>query len=185
MLAGGANTDSLSADGSPPFLAALTHGDCKLAALLVAAGADLTLSDSLGRSPLACVVRGAGMLRATAELFCALLLVAGTQLGAFVDHPMVASVDERLMQLARHEIDLARQQIAECELAIERERFGLMCNRSLEVCIGLQSLELPAFVTIHIIDFACPFATCVALQVRWKLVVAVKHFCRRERFGRF
>ncbi len=41
---------------------------------------------------------------------------------------------------------------------------------------GLQDLELPALVTLEIIDAAFPNA--IPMHKKWDLVVAVKHFCR-------
>jgi len=44
------------------------------------------------------------------------------------------------------------------------------------LAIGLQDLELPALVTLEIIDAAFPNA--IPMHKKWDLVVAVKHFCR-------
>jgi Leucine-rich repeat (LRR) protein len=45
-----------------------------------------------------------------------------------------------------------------------------------EAAIGLQDLELPALVTLEILDALCPNA--VRMAAKWDLVVGVKHFRR-------
>jgi hypothetical protein len=48
--------------------------------------------------------------------------------------------------------------------------------RTLEICVALESLRLPALVTLEIIDAACINDVC--MKSKWDLIVAVKHFCR-------
>jgi ankyrin repeat protein len=47
-------------------------------------------------------------------------------------------------------------------------------ERLTEICIGLQDLELPAWVTVQILDAARPWST-LPLHSKWSLVCAVKH----------
>jgi hypothetical protein len=55
-----------------------------------------------------------------------------------------------------------------------RKRFK--CRQRLaEICIALQDLELPAWVTIQILDAARPWST-LPLHSKWNLVCAVKHY---------
>lgn len=49
-----------------------------------------------------------------------------------------------------------------------RERFA-------EICIALQELSLPAWVTVKILKACKPWST-LKLHQKWKLVCAVKHF---------
>jgi hypothetical protein len=44
-----------------------------------------------------------------------------------------------------------------------------------EICIGLQDLALPAWVTVQILDAARPWST-LPLHSKWNLVCAVKHY---------
>jgi ankyrin repeat protein len=44
-----------------------------------------------------------------------------------------------------------------------------------EICIALQDLALPAWVTVQILDAARPWST-LPLHSKWSLVCAVKHF---------
>jgi hypothetical protein len=48
-------------------------------------------------------------------------------------------------------------------------------ERLTEICIALQDLALPAWVTIKILDAARPWST-LPLHSKWNLVCAVKHF---------
>ncbi len=51
---------------------------------------------------------------------------------------------------------------------------AMILDSSLSVCIGLQDLELPALVTLEIIDAAFPNA--IPMHKKWNLITAVKHF---------
>jgi len=48
-------------------------------------------------------------------------------------------------------------------------------ERLTEICIALQDLALPAWVTVQILDAARPWST-LPLHSKWSLVCAVKHF---------
>jgi DNA-binding FrmR family transcriptional regulator len=48
-------------------------------------------------------------------------------------------------------------------------------ERLTEICIALQAMELPAWVTVQILDAARPWST-LPLHSKWNLVCAVKHF---------
>ena len=53
-----------------------------------------------------------------------------------------------------------------------RERFT-------EICIALQDLNLPAWITVKILKACKPWST-LKLHQKWKLVCAVKHFHDKE-----
>jgi hypothetical protein len=55
-----------------------------------------------------------------------------------------------------------------------RKRFECR-ERLTEICIGLQALELPAWVTVQILDAARRWST-LPLHSKWNLVCAVKHY---------
>jgi hypothetical protein len=48
-------------------------------------------------------------------------------------------------------------------------------ERLTEICIALQEMQLPAWVTVQILDAARPWST-LPLHSKWNLVCAVKHF---------
>ena len=50
------------------------------------------------------------------------------------------------------------------------------------LAIGLQDLELPALVTLEIVDAAFPNA--IPMHKKWDLVVAVKHWHQRRAIQR-
>jgi hypothetical protein len=56
---------------------------------------------------------------------------------------------------------------------------GMIRERAAEICIGLQSLELPAFVTLTIIDEAV-HENSIRMWAKWELITAVKHFRQRR-----
>jgi hypothetical protein len=56
----------------------------------------------------------------------------------------------------------------------DRKRFECR-ERLTEICIALQDLALPAWVTVQILDAACPWST-LPLHSKWSLVCAVKHY---------
>jgi hypothetical protein len=66
--------------------------------------------------------------------------------------------------------------IADATRQIARQRFDMIRARAFEICVALDSLELPALLMCVIIDAVCaPFAVCVPFHSKWELVVAVKH----------
>jgi hypothetical protein len=52
---------------------------------------------------------------------------------------------------------------------------GMIRERATEICIGLQSLGLPAFVTLQIVDEAV-HRNSIRMWAKWELITAVKHF---------
>jgi hypothetical protein len=57
-----------------------------------------------------------------------------------------------------------------------------MASRATTICIGLQDLELPAFVTLQIVD-AVFEGNSVRMWAKWELITAVKHFHQRHQFS--
>jgi TPR repeat protein len=57
---------------------------------------------------------------------------------------------------------------------------GAIRKRATEICVGLQSLELPAFVTLTIIDEAV-HENSIRMWAKWELITAVKHYRDRRR----
>lgn len=62
---------------------------------------------------------------------------------------------------------------------VDKVRFRMLADRMLEICTSLQSLRLPALMMCEILDQSWyRLAALVPLHLKWKLVVAVKHFQR-------
>ena len=67
------------------------------------------------------------------------------------------------------------------EILAASTHIGVIRERATEICVGLQSLELPAFVTLTIIDEAV-HENSIRMWAKWELITAVKHF--RDRHAR-
>ena len=65
------------------------------------------------------------------------------------------------------------------EIIASSTHIGMIRERATEICIGLQSLELPAFVTLTIIDEAV-HENSIRMWAKWELITAVKHFRDRR-----
>jgi hypothetical protein len=65
------------------------------------------------------------------------------------------------------------------EIIAATTHIGFIRERATEICIGLQDLELPAFVTLTIIDEAV-HENSIRMWAKWELITAVKHFRDRR-----
>ena len=65
------------------------------------------------------------------------------------------------------------------EIIAATTHIGLIRKRATDICIGLQDLELPAFVTLTIIDDAV-HENSIRMWAKWELITAVKHFRQRR-----
>jgi hypothetical protein len=65
------------------------------------------------------------------------------------------------------------------EIIAATTHIGFIRKRATEICIGLQELELPAFVTLQIIDEAV-HENSIRMWAKWELITAVKHFRNRR-----
>ncbi len=65
------------------------------------------------------------------------------------------------------------------EIIAASTHIGMIRERATEICIGLQSLELPAFVTLTIIDETV-HENSIRMWAKWELITAVKHFRQRR-----
>jgi hypothetical protein len=65
------------------------------------------------------------------------------------------------------------------EILAASTHIGTIRKRATEICIGLQDLELPAFVTLTILDEAV-HENSIRMWAKWELITAVKHFRDRR-----
>jgi hypothetical protein len=63
------------------------------------------------------------------------------------------------------------------EILAATTHIGMIRERATEICIGLQDLQLPAFVTLQIVDEAV-HENSIRMWAKWELITAVKHFRR-------
>ncbi len=61
------------------------------------------------------------------------------------------------------------------EIIAATTQIGMIRERATEICIGLQDLELPAFVTLQVVD-AAVHENSIRMWAKWELITAVKHF---------
>jgi ankyrin repeat protein len=175
LLAARADVDALCAVGNTPLRAALTRCDHELTALMITAGANLTLKDSRGLAPLSFVI-SQQRHDVSHRMHCALLISAGAPFDELVDESLIQCIDQEQLRVAQCSLAVARRRLGDAKQSIAREQIGLIRNQAFEICVALQLLALPAYVTMQIVDHACLFAQCVALHSKWRLVVLIKHF---------
>jgi hypothetical protein len=65
------------------------------------------------------------------------------------------------------------------EIIAATTHIGMIRERATEICVGLQSLELPAFVTLTIVDEAV-HENSIRMWAKWELITAVKHYRDRR-----
>jgi ankyrin repeat protein len=80
------------------------------------------------------------------------------------------AVVDRLLQDSRVDVAAAIQH----SRPEDRKRFECR-ERLTEICMALQDLALPAWITVQILDAARPWST-LPLHSKWNVVCAVKHF---------
>lgn len=140
-----------------PLMCAENNAD--VARFLLACGADVDLLDSAGKSALERIDVDACD---DDQSYASLLYAAGATQRSFE----VAPGD------LRHQIDANKR-------ALARERIGLIRQRAVDICIGVQSLRWPAWVTLQVVELSCePLSACVPLAAKWAIVTTVKH-CKK------
>jgi ankyrin repeat protein len=138
------------------------------AILLLAAGADVSARDGRGRTP------------------CQLSAVKSQPIMSFV-HAMLAGGAD--LDTADANGNTTRQWLAACGETVDAEqveamrrdiaktRLDFVRNRAMQVCIGLQPLQLDALQLCEILPLACgPLARVIAFHQWWKIATTVKHF---------
>ena len=65
------------------------------------------------------------------------------------------------------------------EILAATTHIGFVRERATEICVALQDLELPAFVTLTILDEAV-HENSIRMWAKWELITAVKHFRDRR-----
>jgi hypothetical protein len=65
------------------------------------------------------------------------------------------------------------------EIIAATTHIGMIRERATEICVALQELDLPAFVTLQIVD-AAVHENSIRMWAKWELITAVKHFRQRR-----
>jgi Leucine-rich repeat (LRR) protein len=66
------------------------------------------------------------------------------------------------------------------KIIVAATHIGTIRGRATEICVGLQDLELPALVTLAIVDESV-HENSIRMWAKWELITTVKHY--RERCG--
>jgi hypothetical protein len=69
------------------------------------------------------------------------------------------------------------------EIIAATTHIGTIRKRATEICVGLQDLELPAFVTLQIVDEAV-HENSIRMWAKWELITVVKHYRDRRSIER-
>jgi hypothetical protein len=90
----------------------------------------------------------------------------------------------RLPRIAGLPFEFTNDSATQCarrvgEIIAAATHIGMIRERATDICIGLQSLGLPAFVTLTIIDEAV-HENSIRMWAKWELITAVKHFRDRR-----
>jgi hypothetical protein len=64
------------------------------------------------------------------------------------------------------------------ELFSATTHIGMIRERASAICFAMQDLELPAPLTLEIIDALCP--NSIRMWAKWELITMVKHFHQRQ-----
>jgi ankyrin repeat protein len=137
--------------------------------LLLAAGADVTARDAGGRT--ACCL-AAQLGTGPTMPFVHAMLAAGADLDA---ENVYGNTPRQC--LAEHQVTVDHEQVELANREIAKVRLDFVRYRAMEVCIGLQSLQLDALQLSEILQLACgPLARLIAFHQWWKIATTVKHF---------
>jgi ankyrin repeat protein len=131
---------------------AASHGKPQLVRLLLAFGADASVVGPIGETPM--------------EATCCVDVV-GAILAAGFPLTSVRFFGENVGEARR----LAFRQIGV-------EKFWPMRMRLVEICFAMQALELPALLTLAIVDEAIDYAIDVPMYLKWNAITKVKHAIR-------
>jgi hypothetical protein len=85
-------------------------------------------------------------------------------------------VDDNPLPLSFERMANARPRLL--ELFSATTHIGMIRERAATVCFAMQDLELPAPLTLEILDALCP--NSIRMWAKWELVTIVKHFHQRQ-----
>ena len=149
----GADLNSVNLDERTPLHLV---SDYQCTVLLLAAGADMNKRDSVYRTAFQLAVSWGR----TASL------------PAFI-----AAGADRCDVPKQHIAAVSDQQVDSARRCIAKVRLDFVRHRAMQVCIGLQSLDLDALQMCEILQHSCgPVAHVIAFHQWWKIATTVNHF---------
>jgi ankyrin repeat protein len=172
LIDAGAVFDVLDNNGSTALTKAVERGSRECVALLLAAGANATRVDQRGQTLLHVLLSG---LRFDPMLVRA-LAAHGVDVNAR-DSSGLSAVDRVAERGDGVGCLCALFAVgAEVMVASESTRLALVRARGAEVCIGLQSMRVPALQLTEIIRFACASVSDdVPFHQLWSIATTIKH----------
>jgi ankyrin repeat protein len=175
LIDAGARFDTVDKYGCTALTKAVASGSRECVSLLLAAGANATRVDQLGQTLLHVLLYG----RRYDPLLVRALAAHGVDVNAR-DSSGLSAVDHVAKRADGVGCLCALFAIgAEVTAASESTRLALVRARGAEVCIGLQSMHLPALQLAEIIRFACASVSDdVPFHQLWSIATKVKHFPR-------
>jgi ankyrin repeat protein len=201
----GASVSAQASNGQTPLLAAAEGRTPALVTLLVRAGADVNEQDPLAiaarmraDSPLLHeLIRCGADVRASSALTAAVAhkSLSAVELLLALGEPFDVGTLDNAMRWWVHDAAVAAllfaagatlgnrfraadmtPQIADARRRIFLKRLNFVRARLFEIGVALQALELPALVTLEIVDKAVLYSETFKMHVKWNWIVAIKHF---------
>jgi ankyrin repeat protein len=157
--------------GNSCIFTAVEYGNSAVLLWAVCVGADVNCRNLQGSTLLykACLATVCGC---DAQSVIYTLLAGGADLDAPEKH------GETPRQLfTRFDFEIDEEALSRSRRRIVKTRLDYVRRRASQVCIGLQSLQLPALQMCEILLFSCdPIAPLIPFHQWWKIATTAKHF---------
>jgi ankyrin repeat protein len=167
LLVAGADVDCADESGLTALHFTLSCHTIERTLWLIAAGADVNCRDKNGVWPLKRILRSYFYFDYVNDL-AALFIAAGAHQNVYESMHGKTFTDAVIYYW--------QSKISHCRSELQRLSFDYTKRRALQICIALQSLNLPALVTLAIVDCACDRKESVAMFRKWNLITGVKHY---------
>jgi hypothetical protein len=205
----GANVRHVDRAGKTPLLVACKYGhDASLRELLNAgAKDDLEVADRKGRTPLyKCVRRervdavltlvAAGASPFVPRVASNTWLLGGREESERLIHCILIAArrsaprgeydddddddDDERFNAKTERFNVKQEDVDAAARRIKRAQLDLIREPVVQLCMGLQPLQLSSHELLAIVDCALPLAQCVSLFLKSELVCAIRHFHQRR-----
>jgi ankyrin repeat protein len=173
LIAAGADLFAADLHKRVPFHTALLAQNVDVVRAFLALGVDFPLRDRHNTQFQMCA-------QGTAvgdSLECAYLLLA-------TGYTMTENDLKHLWEPHRPQWEIAvrdEARIAAAKASIKKQRVDFIRWRAMEVCVGLQSMQINALQLCEILERACaPFGRLVPFHTLWNIATTVRHFRQRQ-----
>lgn len=168
----GANVDQQNVRGETALLSSWGRACTRL---LLTLNTDVTLATTDGKT--ACHFAAEYFSGFPPQGVDAVLLRMVVALGGDLDQPDNNGETPRMIAIRRHRSLPAAEEIEATRRRIDKDRLDLVRSRALEICIGLQSLEISALQLCEIMmrSFGA-LGSLIKFHQWWAIATTVKHF---------